>query len=113
MTWVELNMALIGLKEPENRELASDNMDCYLSRYNLTDNERRAIADQDWVAMWRGGASPYALNKLRHMRLLSHEDLAPLWRSCSREEWESYQAEQAAKNASYRLAVPEESQWRT
>lgn len=110
MTSAELNMALIDLKIAANRELASQNMESYLDRYKLTDEERRAIVGQDWVAMWRRGASPYALNKLRHMRLLSHDDLAPFWRNCSADEWASYRSEQTAKNASYTLTA-EETPW--
>ena len=110
MTSSELNMALISLKRRENREIASQNMECYLGRYNLSEDERQAIVDEDWVAMWHCGASPYAINKLRHMRLLSHDDLAPIWRGMSRVEWESFQAEQAARNARFALA-PEDTQW--
>lgn len=110
MTSAELNLALSDLKNSANRKLASQNMESYLDRYKLTDDERRAIVDQDWVAMWRAGASPYALNKLRHMRLLSHDDLAPFWRNCSADEWASYRSKQAAENSSYALGAGD-NQW--
>lgn len=103
-------MALIDLRRIENREMASQNMERYLNRYKLSEDERRAIMEEDWVAMWRAGASPYALNKLRHMRKLSHDDLAPTWKGFSRAEWELYRDQQAAKNDQFAI-TPEDTQW--
>ena len=59
-----LNRALYELREESNREAFKADRDAYLARYELTDDERRAIRELDWRRMNELGASVYVMTKL-------------------------------------------------
>lgn len=59
-----LNRALYDLREEANREAFKADRDGYLARYDLTDDERRAVRELDWKRMNELGASVYVMTKL-------------------------------------------------
>lgn len=103
----DLNMALTDLRDASVREGALVNMALYLDKYDLTNEEREAILNKDWVTMWRLGASTYAMNKLRHINRVDHDQLGPLWRGGSPEDLEDFLTDQNARNAPFAYPVEE------
>lgn len=103
----DLNMALTDLRDAKVREHALTDLSQYLEKYNLTKEEREAILNKDWVAMWRLGASTYAMNKIRHINHVDHDQLGPLWRGGTSEDLENFLTEQNKRNAQFAYPVEE------
>ena len=107
MSAAGLNIALTDLRSASVRQLALADLEHYLADYDLTPEDVRAVLDLDWPTLFAHGASPYTMNKLRHINRLEHDDLGPCWRHESREELERFLHEQNARNAAYALPVEE------
>lgn len=107
MAAANLNMALTDLRDSRVRERALSDMASYLDKYDLTNEEREAILSKDWVTLWRLGASTYAMNKLRHINRVDHDQLGPLWRGGSSEDLESFLTDQNERNAPFAYPVEE------
>lgn len=61
MSWYGMNQAMAELHLAANREAFSSDPDAYLERFELTDDERRAVREKDVLALWDMGAQPYIL----------------------------------------------------
>lgn len=107
MSSSDLNMALTDLRSAEIRSRALSDMALYLNDYDLSQEERAAVLEHDWAAMWRLGASTYAMNKLRHICRIDHDELWTVWRGGNSEDLESFLAEQDSRNAAYALPIEE------
>jgi protocatechuate 4,5-dioxygenase alpha chain len=59
-----LNMFCKSLDVPANREAFAADETAYLSRYNLTPEQREAILERQWLRMLRLGGNIYYINKL-------------------------------------------------
>ena len=59
-----LNKLSASLTDRANREAFLADEDEYCGRYNLTDHERRLVAERDWTAMIEAGGNVYVLLKI-------------------------------------------------
>jgi len=69
-----MNQAMAELHLAANRELFASNPEEYLARFDLTDDERRAVRDKDVLALWDMGAQPYILRAFQRRTGISDED---------------------------------------
>lgn len=70
-----LNMFCMSLNEPENRETFQADPESYLDRHALSDEQRRAVLDRDWLGMLRLGGNIYYTFKLAIVDGLSMQDV--------------------------------------
>ncbi len=59
-----LNMFCMSLNKAENRDAFNGDEAGYLDRYPLTDEQRKAILERDWLGMLRLGGNIYYTFKL-------------------------------------------------
>src|SRR5690625_3349051 len=60
-----LNKMCFSLKDAENREKFQLDEAAYCDAYNLTDEQKQAVIDRDWISMIeKGGASIFYIIKL-------------------------------------------------
>lgn len=69
-----MNQAMAELHVAANRELFASDPDQYLARFELTDEERKAIRDRDVLALWDLGAQPYILRAFQRRNGISDEE---------------------------------------
>ena len=74
VSWYGMNQAMAELHLAANRELFVSDPDAYLSGFELTDAERRAIHGKDVLALWDMGAQPYILRAFQRRNGISDED---------------------------------------
>src|SRR5262245_13196947 len=61
---LRLNKAAYSLKHPEQRDLFARDEAAWMAQFGLSDDERRLIAERDWIELWRRGMSIYTMIKL-------------------------------------------------
>ena len=59
-----LNMFCMSLNDAANRDAFRTEPDSYLDRFPLTDEQRKAIEERDWLGMLRVGGNIYYTFKL-------------------------------------------------
>lgn len=59
-----INKLSSSLTDPANRQAFLDDEDAYCRRYDLTDDERRLIADRDWNGIVAAGGNIYVFLKI-------------------------------------------------
>lgn len=59
-----LNMFMMSLIKPENREEFKSGEESYLDKFKLTDAQRKVILDRDWNGMLEEGGNVYYTLKL-------------------------------------------------
>lgn len=60
----QLNMFMMSLIKPENREEFKADEKAYLTKYDLTEAQRRTILERDWNGMLENGGNVYYTLKL-------------------------------------------------
>jgi len=71
-----LNCFCMSLMKEENRREFLANEDAYLDRYALTDTQRRAVLDRNWLKMVQEGGNICYVAKLGATSGLTIEDMA-------------------------------------
>ena len=69
-----MNQAMAELHLGANRELFGAAPEAYLAGFDLTDQERAAVAGKDVLALWDMGAQPYILRAFQRRNGISDED---------------------------------------
>jgi protocatechuate 4,5-dioxygenase alpha chain len=59
-----LNMFYFSLMKPENREAFLANETGYLKRFPMSDAQRKAVLERDWLGMIKLGGNIYYMSKL-------------------------------------------------
>ena len=68
-----MNQAMADLQAAANRELFSGHAEEYLSRFELTAEERQALRDKDVLRLWDLKAQPYILRAFQRRTGISDE----------------------------------------
>ena len=76
MSWYAMNQAMADLHLAANRELFSARPDEYLSRYDLTDEERTAVRDKDVLKLWDLKVQPYIMRGFQRRTGISDQAFA-------------------------------------
>jgi protocatechuate 4,5-dioxygenase, alpha chain len=59
-----LNKLSASLTDPANRFALLSDEDAYCARFDLTDHERKLVADRDWTGMVAAGGNVYVFLKI-------------------------------------------------
>jgi protocatechuate 4,5-dioxygenase, alpha chain len=59
-----LNMFCMSLLKPENREAFLADEEAYLKKYPMTDEQRQAVLNRDWLGMVKLGGNIYYTSKI-------------------------------------------------
>lgn len=59
-----LNRMCGSLNDEQNREAYKNDPEAYMTKYRLTDEQKRAVRDNDWLKMLELGGNIYFLAKL-------------------------------------------------
>lgn len=73
-----LNMFCMSLNEADNREAFRADPEAYLDGHALTDAQREAVLERDWLAMLRLGGNIYYTFKLATVDGLSMQDVGAM-----------------------------------
>jgi protocatechuate 4,5-dioxygenase alpha chain len=60
----ELNKMCVSLGKPENREAFKADEEAYMAKYRLSDEQKQAVRERDWLAMTRLGGNLFFFLKL-------------------------------------------------
>lgn len=101
-----LNRAFNDLREPAARFAWLGDLDSYLARYPLTDDEKQCITNGDWVGCLERGASVYTLTKVGAVTGVSLLQMGAQMRGLSMEEFVAFLANQNAQLVPYYM-LPE------
>lgn len=101
MSAYELNRLMYDLREPPNREAIRADLDAYLDRYAVTDQERDLVRRGDWDGLVEAGVSIYVLTKIGAALDVSLYEMGAQMRGMSMEDFWRFIAEQNERNASY------------
>lgn len=80
MSVYEMNKACYDLKREENRAAFQLDATAYLDRYDLSEAERRAFDDEDYLGLYELGCNIYVLVVYAHLKGLKLGDLLPRMR---------------------------------
>ena len=61
---LRLNKAGYSLKDGAQRELFRRDEAAWMDQFGLSDDERKLLAERDWIGLWRAGMSIYVMVKL-------------------------------------------------
>lgn len=103
MSAYELNRLMYDLREPANREAIRADLDDYLDRYELEDEEKHLVRDGDWQGLVDAGVSVYVLTKIGATLDVSLYEMGASMRGMPLDEFWSFIAEQNARNESYTI----------
>lgn len=101
MSAYELNRLMYDLREPENREAFNASLDDYLSRYDVTEEEKDLVRSHDWQGLVDAGVSIYVLTKIGAVLGISLYAMGATMRGGDIDQFWSYVREQNERNASY------------
>ena len=82
-----LNMFCMSLNDPSNREAFTADEEVYLDGFSLSDEQRRAVLDRDWVEMLRLGGNIYYTFKIAIVDGLSMQGVGGLMSGVTRDEF--------------------------
>jgi protocatechuate 4,5-dioxygenase alpha subunit len=71
-----LNMFLMSLNDPANREAFHRDEEAYVGRFALDPDQRRAVRERDWIGLLEVGGNLYYTYKLAACDGMSFQDLA-------------------------------------
>lgn len=94
MSSYELNRLMYDLREPENRDAIREDLDSYLDRYDITENEKQLVRDGDWQGLVDVGVSVYVLTKIGATLGVSLYEMGASMRGMSMDEFWAFIAEQ-------------------
>lgn len=75
-----MNKACYDLKREENRAAFRQDTAAYLNRYDLTETERQAFDEEDYLGLYELGCNIYVLVVYAHLKGLKLGDLLPRMR---------------------------------
>lgn len=101
MSAYELNRLMYDLREPDNREAIRSDLDSYLDRYDVTEDEKQLVRDGDWQGLVDVGVSVYVLTKIGAALDVSLYEMGASMRGVSMEEFWSFIADQNEKYRQY------------
>ena len=87
-----INRLCASFKDERNRQDFLSDEEAYCSRFDLTDEQRRAILDRDWVGMLDLGASIFYTFKLAQVDKRSMQYLGGVFSGMTEEEFRSVMA---------------------
>jgi protocatechuate 4,5-dioxygenase, alpha chain len=82
-----VNMFCMSLMKEENRKAFLSDGPSYLDRFPLTEPQRRAILDRNWLGIIKEGGNIYYMSKLGATCGLTFEDLAASMSGMKKEEY--------------------------
>lgn len=82
-----LNMFCMSLNDPENRRRFHADERAYLDRYPLSEEQKQAILDRDWLRMLELGGNVYYTVKIAHSDGKTYFDIAAAMSGVSRDEY--------------------------
>ena len=82
-----LNTFCMSLMKEENRTAFLVDQAGYLNRYSLTESQRRAILDRNWLKIIQEGGNIYYVSKLGATCGLSFEDMAASMSGTTKEHY--------------------------
>ncbi|MCY1672517.1 protocatechuate 4,5-dioxygenase subunit alpha [Novosphingobium sp. SL115] len=85
----ELNAMCFSFNDKVNRDAFVADEDAYCARFNLTADQRKAVADRDVLAMLDAGGNVYYLAKLAGIFGLGVQDLGALQTGLSVNEFKA------------------------
>lgn len=94
MSSYELNRLMYDLREPHNRDAIRSDMDSYLDRYDLEEQEKQLVRDGDWQGLVDVGVSVYVLTKIGAALDVSLYEMGASMRGMSIDEFWAFVAEQ-------------------
>lgn len=101
MSAYELNRLMYDLREPENRQMFNASLEDYLSRYDVTEEEKDLVRGHDWQGLVDAGVSIYVLTKIGAVLGISLYAMGATMRGADIDAFWSFVREQNARNASY------------
>ena len=82
-----LNMFCMSLNQAANREAFAADPDAYLSRWDLTPEQRRAVTERNWLELLRLGGNIYYTFKLAIVDGLTMQDVGAAMSGITTEEF--------------------------
>jgi protocatechuate 4,5-dioxygenase alpha subunit len=82
-----LNNFCMSLMKEENRKAFLADNAAYLDRYKLTDAQRQAVLDRNWLGIIQNGGNIYYVSKLGATVGLSFEDMAASMAGTTKEKY--------------------------
>ena len=83
-----LNSMCMSLNDPANREQFRDDLENYMDRYDLTDDQKDAVRRRDWIKMLELGGNIYFLGKIASLDGMSMQQLGALQSGVTTEEFQ-------------------------
>lgn len=84
-----LNAMCFSFNHAENRETFATDEEGYMTKFNLTQEHKKAVRDRDVLAMLEAGGNVYYLAKLAGILGLNVQDLGALQTGVSLEEFKA------------------------
>ncbi len=103
MSSYELNRLMYDLREPDNRDALRSDLDAYLDRYDLTEDEKQLVRDGEWQGLVDHGVSVYVLTKIGAVIDVSLYEMGASMRGQSMDEFWTFVAEQNERNAEHTI----------
>ena len=82
-----VNMFCMSLMKEENRKQFLSDGPTYLNKFKLTESQRRAILDRDWLKIIQEGGNIYYMSKLGATCGFTFEDMAAAMSGMKKEEY--------------------------
>jgi protocatechuate 4,5-dioxygenase alpha chain len=89
MLGYELNMFCMTLNKAENRDEFRANEETYLTKFQITEAQRQAVLDRNWLEMLRLGGNIYFTFKIAIFDGLSMQKVGGLMSGVSEEEFKN------------------------
>lgn len=103
MSAYELNRLMYDLREPANRDAITSDLDGYLDRYDVTEDEKQLVRDGDWQGLVDVGVSVYVLTKIGAALGISLYEMGASMRGMTMDEFWQYIAEQNDKHSHHAI----------
>ncbi len=84
-----INAMCYSFNNAENRASFVEDEEAYMDRFNLTEDQRKAVRDRDVLAMLAAGGNVYYLAKLAGILGLNVQDLGALQTGMSLEDFKA------------------------
>jgi protocatechuate 4,5-dioxygenase alpha subunit len=82
-----VNMFCMSLMKEENRKQFLSDGPAYLNKFKLTESQRRAILDRDWLKIIQEGGNIYYMSKLGATCGFTFEDMAAAMSGMKKEDY--------------------------
>ncbi len=84
-----LNKMLFSFNHEENRQAFDENPAAYADKFGVTDKQKRALLDKDYLSLLRLGANIYYFAKLAVPKGVSIQDAGAAFQGISTEEFKA------------------------